>query len=146
MFVCHGNICRSPMAEFVFLDIARKNRKENEFMVASSATSTEEYGAPIHPEAIAQMRKHDIPFTPRRAVLLSADDYDKYDIFAIMDERNRRGIFDIFGTDPENKVHLLLEYAGRNEGISDPWYSGNFDLAFDEIESGCLALFDHLAN
>ena len=141
MFVCHGNICRSPMAEMIFSDMLRKRRISG-VEVASSATSTEEIyrgvGNPMYPPAISELRRHGIPTWDRRAVRLCAEDYDKYDLFLVMDGRNLRGISGIF-SDTEGKVKRLLDYAGGGD-VADPWYSDRFDIAYRDIFEGCEAL------
>ena len=141
MFVCHGNICRSPMAEAIFRDLVRKKGLESRFSASSCATSTEEIwngvGNPIYPQAEAELRKHGLSAKDHRAVLLQKSDYEKYDLFIGMDERNMRAIRRIFGLDPENKVRKL-----RREDVSDPWYYGHFDTVYEEIQAGCEAIIE----
>ena len=148
MFVCHGNICRSPMAEFIFKDMVKKSGLDYEFFVASSATSTEEIwggiGNPIYPPARAELAKHGISADGKRAVQLKASDYDKYDLFIGMDSANIRNMQRILGGDPEGKIHKLKDYSGSGGDVSDPWYSDRFDIAFADIYEGCKALFDML--
>ena len=148
MFVCHGNICRSPMAEFIFRDLIRKQGRESEFSVASSATSTEEIccgiGNPVYPPAKAELLKHGITCDGKRAVQLKKSDYDKYDLFIAMDSMNIRGIERIFGADPLGKVHKLMNFTSRHGDVADPWYSGKFDLAYKDIYEGCVCLFEKL--
>lgn len=144
MFVCHGNICRSPMAEFIMKELVKDS--PTEFVISSAATSTEEIGNPIYPPARAELKRHGICFDEsKRAVQIKKSDYDKYDLFIVMDSANVRNIRRIFGNDPENKIHKLLEYAGRADDVSDPWYSGRFDIAFADIYEGCSALLGKLA-
>ena len=147
MFVCHGNICRSPMAEFVFKHLAQKAGLSENFTVQSSATSTEEIwggvGNPIYPPAADELRRRKIPFTDRRAVRLKKSDYENYDLFVVMDSRNIRGVNAIFGTDPDGKVKKLMDFAGGGE-VADPWYSGDFDRAYNDIYKGCSALLEYL--
>ena len=147
MFVCHGNICRSPMAEFVFKHLAQKAGLSENFTVRSSATSTEEIwggvGNPIYPPAVDELRRRKIPFTDRRAVQLKKSDYENYDLFVVMDSRNIRGVNAIFGTDPDAKVKKLMDFAGGGE-VADPWYSGDFDRAYNDIYKGCRALLEYL--
>lgn len=149
MFVCHGNICRSPMAEFVMKKMVSDAGKEKDYSISSCATSTEEIwggiGNPIHPEAKSEMRKHGIPFSERRAVLLRKEDYSRFDLFIGMDERNRRGMMRIFGSDPEKKVVLLTDYSFPGHEVDDPWYSGDFSAAFADIEAGCRGLLKRFA-
>ncbi len=148
MFVCHGNICRSPMAEFIFRDLIRKQGRESEFSVASSATSTEEIccgiGNPVYPPAKAELLKHGITCDGKRAVQLKKSDYDKYDLFIAMDSMNIRGIERIFGADPLGKVHKLMNFTSRHGDVADPWYSGKFDVAYKDIYEGCVCLFEKL--
>ena len=144
MFVCHGNICRSPMAEFVMKDLVKKKHIEQNFTIASSATSTEELGNPVYPPAKAELKKHGISCDGKYAVQLKSSDYDKYDIFAVMDDNNLRNIKYIFNSDPNKKIHKLLEYANRKGDIADPWYQGNFDKTYQDICEGCNGLLEQL--
>ncbi len=148
MFVCHGNICRSPMAEFIFKDMVKKSGRENDFFIASSATSTEEIwggiGNPVYPPARAELAKHGISAEGKRAVQLKKEDYDKYDLFIGMDSANIRNMYRILGGDPDGKIHKLKDYSGSGGDVSDPWYSDRFDIAFSDIYEGCLALFNML--
>ena len=148
MFVCHGNICRSPMAEFIFKDMLAKNGMEHDYIVASSATSTEEIwngvGNPVYPPAKAELLKHGITCEGKRAVQLKKSDYDEYDIFLAMDSMNIRNIMRIFGTDPLGKVHKLMDLTVRPGDVADPWYSGKFDVAYKDILEGCTALLKKL--
>jgi protein-tyrosine phosphatase len=148
MFVCHGNICRSPMAEFVFKHLARLSGAEDMFHVASCATSREEIvgniGNPIYPPARAELVRRNIPFTDRRAVQLKKSDYSGYDLFVAMDDNNIRNIRSIFGSDPQGKVKKLMDFTSRGGSVADPWYTGGFDKAFDDIYEGCAALLSLL--
>lgn len=144
LFVCHGNICRSPMAEFIMKDIVEKAGRGDEFFIGSAATSTEEIGNNIYPPAQSEMKKRGVPFTSHYAVQVKKSDYDKYDLFIVMDSNNVRNILRIFSNDPQHKVHKLLEYTGSGSDVSDPWYSRRFDVAFDDIYAGCKALFEKL--
>ena len=148
MFVCHGNICRSPMAEFIFKDLAAKRGAADRFSVASSATSTEEIlngvGNPVYPPAKAELAKHGIPFEDRRAVQIKKRDYGRYDLFIGMDDANVRNMLRIFGGDPDGKVRKLTEYTDRGGEVADPWYSGRFDVAYRDIAEGCAALLGAL--
>ncbi len=147
MFVCHGNICRSPMAEFIFKHLLKEAGAIDEFIVESSATSTEEIwggvGNPIYPPAKEELKRRKIPFTDRRAVQLKKSDYEKYDLFVAMDAKNVRNIYTIFINDPDCKVKKLMDFAGGGD-VADPWYSGNFESAYNDIYMGCCALFEHL--
>ena len=146
MFVCHGNICRSPMAEFIFKDPAKKQGAADRFLVASSATSTEEIwngiGNPVYPPAKAELERHGLSCDGKRAVQLQKSDYDKYDLFIGMDSANIRNMLRIFGGDPAGKVHKLMDYTARGGDVADPWYSERFDVAYRDIYEGCTALLD----
>ena len=148
MFVCHGNICRSPMAEFIFKDMLKKQGIESDYVVASSATSTEEIrgdiGNPVYPPAREELKKHGISCDGKRAVQLKKSDYDKYDIFVAMDRMNIRNIGRIFGKDPENKVFKLMDFTDRKGDVADPWYSDRFDVAYNDIYDGCIGLLESL--
>ncbi len=148
LFVCHGNICRSPMAEFIFKDMIEKKGLQDKFVIASSATSAEEIwgdiGNPVYPPARAELAKHGISCEGKRAVQLKKSDYEKYDYIIAMDNNNIRNIFSIIGTDPENKVHKLLEFAQSNRDVADPWYTGKFDITYRDIHEGCEALLNKL--
>lgn len=148
MFVCHGNICRSPMAEFIFKDIIDKKGIKNNFLVQSSATSTEEIwkgvGNPVYPPAKAELASHGISCGNKRAVQLRKSDYDKYDMFIAMDSNNIRNIHRIFGYDPEHKVTKLMDYTNKKGDVTDPWYSRDFKRAYNDIELGCKGLLKHL--
>ena len=146
MFVCHGNICRSPMAEFIFKDLAEKQGIADRFVVSSSATSTEEIwngiGNPVYPSAKAELAKHGLSCNGKRAVQLKKSDYDKYDIFIGMDSANIRNMLRIFGGDPDGKVRKLMDYTDRGGDVADPWYSRRFDVAYQDILEGCTALLE----
>ena len=144
MFVCHGNICRSPLAEFVMKDLASRQGLSDELYIESSATSAEEIGNPIYPPIKDVMRKHNIPFSEHYATRLKAEDYDKFDLFIIMDSNNLRNIMRIFGEDREEKIHFLLEYTGNKRDVADPWYYGNFEETYNDILNGCKALIEHI--
>ncbi len=148
MFVCHGNICRSPMAEFVLKDMVRRRGLEKEFVIFSSATSTEEIwngiGNSVYPPAKAVLESHGIDPSGKRAVELKASDYDKYDLFIGMDSANIRNMTRILGGDKDNKIHKLMEYTGGNADVSDPWYTRDFDRCYKDIYAGCEALLNLL--
>ncbi len=144
MFVCHGNICRSPMAEFVMKKLAAENGMSYELYIVSSATSTEELGNPVYPPARAELAAHGIRCTGKTAVQLRKSDYDKYDYFIGMDTANIRNMNRIFGSDPDEKIYKLLTFAGRGDDVSDPWYSRDFETAYNDIAEGCTGLLKHL--
>jgi len=148
MFVCHGNICRSPMAEFIFKKMVEEAGLAEQFVIASSATSTEEIwndvGNPVYPPAREELAKHGISCKGKHAVQLKKSDYEKYDLFLAMDSNNIRNISRIFGYDPDKKVRKLLTYAGRTDDVADPWYSDRFDIAYADIYEGCRGLLDSL--
>ena len=148
MFVCHGNICRSPMAEFIAADMIKKRGLDGKIAVASSAVSTEEIwggvGNPVYPPARRELEKHGLSCKGKRAVQLKKDDYGKFDAFIVMDTQNLRGAMRIFGSDPEGKVCKLLDFCGGGD-VADPWYSGDFELTYREIERGCTALIERLS-
>ena len=150
MFVCHGNICRSPMAEFIFMNMVYEKRMGCRFSAESRATSTEEIygdvGNPVYPPAKAELKKHGISCEGKYAIQLKREDYDKYDLFIGMDSANIRNMHRILGGDPKGKIHKLLSFAGSDRDVADPWYSGRFDIAYNDIYDGCKALFDSLAN
>ena len=144
LFVCHGNICRSPMAEFMMKDLVRKAGREKEFRIASAATSSEELGNPVYPPARRMLHKHGIDCAGKTARRMSRADYDAYDLLIGMDYANLRNMERICGGDPEGKIRLLLDFAGRHEEVADPWYTGDFQAAWDDIAEGCTALLDAL--
>ncbi len=146
LFVCHGNICRSPMAEFILKDLAKKRGVDGMITVSSCATSSEEIfggvGNPVYPPAKAELKKHGIDCTGKRAVKLQKSDYDKYDLIIGMDSANIKNMKLIFGSDPDGKIKKLLEYTENGRDVADPWYSERFDIAYNDIYSGCSALLD----
>ena len=146
LFVCHGNICRSPMAEFVMKDMVRKRRLENRFEVASAATSREELGNPVYPPARRKLAENGIACAGHHARQMTGADYDRYDLIVCMDRNNIRNALRIAGGDPEHKIVLLLDYADRpGEEVADPWYTGDFQATWDDIVSGCEGLLRHLS-
>ena len=145
LFICHGNICRSTMAEFVMKDLVKKAGREKEFEIASAATSREEIGNDIHYGTQNVLREKNIPFTSRRAVQMTQNDYRYYDLIVAMDKENLWGINRIIGFDKENKVRLLLAYAGELSGeVADPWYTGDFDATWDDVYEGCVGILKKL--
>jgi protein-tyrosine phosphatase len=149
LFVCHGNICRSPMAEFVFRHLATQRGCAARYEVASAATSTEEIymgvGNPIYPPARRALVHYGIPFDEKkRARLLTRADYAHYDLLVGMDARNMQNMHRILGGDPDGKLYKLLSFAGSARDVADPWYTGDFDATYSDILQGCTALLAHL--
>ena len=149
MFVCHGNICRSPMAEFIFKKMVAERGLSAEFEIRSSATSAEEItngiGKPVYPAARAELEKHGIVPTGKRAVQLRRDDYDKYDLFIGMDSANIRNMHNILGGDPEGKIRKMMDYTDRPGDVADPWYVGHFDTTYRDIFEACEGLLKTLS-
>ena len=148
LFVCHGNICRSPMAEFIFKDMVSKQGLSDRFYIASAATSTEEIwngiGNPVYPPAREELAKHGIDCKGKRAVQLTKADYDKYDYILGMDHWNLKNMLRILKSDPEDKVKLLLDYSDNPRDIADPWYTGGFDATYSDVVEGCEAFLEYL--
>lgn len=150
LFICHGNICRSPMAEFVLKDLASRAGLSDMFYIASAATSTEEIwngvGNPVYPPAKAKLAEHGIDCSGKRAVQLTRADYDKYDYLIGMDSANIRNMNRMLGGDPEQKIFKLLSFAGKDRDISDPWYTGDFETTYRDVVEGCTALLKELTS
>lgn len=144
LFVCHGNICRSTMAEFVMKDLVRKAGREEEFHIQSAATHRDEIGSDTHYGTKEILKLKGVPFTPRHAVQMVKADYEKYDLIIGMDSENMTYIKRIIGEDTENKAHLLLSFAGEKRSVADPWYTGDFDKTYDDVVKGCTALLQGL--
>ena len=144
LFICHGNICRSPMAEFVLKDMVKKRGIEKEFFISSAATSTEEIGNSVHRGTREKLKQYGISTEGKYAVQLKRQDYQKYDYILAMDKANVKNIQRIVGEDSQNKVHLLLSYAEKNRDIADPWYTGDFDKTYDDIVEGCNAFLNKI--
>lgn len=147
MFICHGNICRSPMAEFILKDMVKKRGIADDFVIESSATSTEEIwgdvGNPVYPPAQRELASHGIFCGDKRAVQLTKSDYARYDYLLCMDKMNLRSAQRILGTDKDNKLRLLLSFADGGS-IADPWYCGNFDRTYSDIVRGCEGFLEYL--
>ena len=147
MFVCHGNICRSPMAEFIMKDMVAKQGLADMFYIASSATSTEEIwrgiGNPVYPPAKAELARHGISCEGKRAVQVTAEDYNKFDIILCMDTNNMRNIKRIIPSDPQKKIHKLMDFANGGD-VADPWYTGDFTTTYKDVTAGCSGLLEYL--
>ena len=145
LFICHGNICRSPMAEYVMKDLVKKAGLEKEFQIDSAATCAEELGNPVYPPARRPLAEHGVPCGDHRARRLTRRDYDAYDLLVGMDRANLRNMSRMLGGDPEGKLHLLLEYAGRpDQEVADPWYTGDFEATWRDVLAGCRGLLSAL--
>ncbi|WP_300276647.1 low molecular weight protein-tyrosine-phosphatase [Peptacetobacter sp.] len=142
-FVCHGNICRSTMAEFVFKDMVAKNGLSDKFHIESSATSREEIGNPVHPGTRNKLAEVGISTKGKYARQITKKDYKDFDYILIMDDMNRRNLKRIIGEDTDNKVYKLLHFANSERDIADPWYTGNFDETYDDVLEGCTAFLNY---
>ena len=141
LFICHGNICRSPMAEFVMKDLVRKAGLESRFHIESAATSTEEIGNPVYPPARRKLAEHGIDCAGKTARQLRNEDYDQFDLLVGMDKANLRNMYRICGGDFDSKLRLLMEYAGRPDAeVADPWYTGDFEATWKDVLAGCQGL------
>ncbi len=143
-FVCLGNICRSPMAEFIASDVVRKRGLEDRIFVFSQGVSREEEGNPVYPQARATLRAHGIPVYEHRANVVRASDYGKYDLFLGMEEYHVARMKRVFDGDKDGKVKRLLDFTDRGRDIEDPWYTGNFEKVYAEIYEGVVALIDYV--
>ena len=147
LFICHGNICRSTMAQFVFQHMVNDQGLKDKFHIDSAATSREEIGNPPHYGTVNKLRQEGIPVLKHRAIQMTKQDYKEYDYIIGMDAWNIRNIMRIIGSDPEKKVSMLLDYTDRpGTEIADPWYTGNFDATYDDVLEGCTGLLEHLKN
>ena len=144
LFICHGNICRSPMAEYIFKDLVKKEGLESEFEIASAATSMEEIGNPVYPPARRKLSEHGIDCSGKRAHQLLKSDYEKYDLLIGMDHANLRNMQRICGGDPDGKMHLLMDFTNRPGEVADPWYTGDFDTTWRDVEEGCQGLLQKI--
>ena len=145
LFICHGNICRSPMAEFVMKDMVKKAGREADFEIASAATSTEEIGNPVYPPARKMLSKHGISCAGKTARQMTKRDYEYYDMLVAMDRNNLRNMKRLLGDDPDGKIHLLLDFAYGGE-VADPWYTGDFEATWRDVTAGCEGLLKAAAN
>lgn len=145
LFVCHGNICRSPMAEYVLKDMVRKRGIEDRFVIDSAATSCEEIGNPVYPPARRKLAEKGVPCGGHRAWQMTKRDYDDFDMIICMDYNNIRNIKRITGGDPDSKISMLLDYTDRaGDEVADPWYTGNFDATWRDVVDGCEGLLETL--
>lgn len=143
LFICHGNICRSPMAEFVMKKLVKDAGREAEFEIASAAVSTEELGNPVYPPAKRCLTAHGIPVdSSKTARQVTRQDYADYDLLICMDASNLRLMRHIIPTDPDGKIHLLMSYVGSSRDVADPWYTRDFEATFDDVIKGCSALLE----
>ena len=144
MFVCHGNICRSPMAEFVMKDLVRRAGLENKIFVASAACRRDEIGSDTYLGTREKLDEMGVPYQKRRAVQITRDDYESYDYIVAMDMENMRDLDRLLGGDPKKKLHRLMEFAGEERDVADPWYTGDFDVTYMDVLKGCKALLKRL--
>lgn len=145
LFVCHGNICRSPMAEFIMKDLVAKEGLSGRFHIESAATSTEEIGNEVYPPAKQKLAEHSISCKGKTARQMTAADYNRFDLLIGMDRWNLRNMKAICGGDSDNKIHLLMDYTKRPGEVADPWYTGNFDATWRDVLEGCSALLESIA-
>ena len=144
LFVCHGNICRSPLAEYVMKDLVKQAGLEKEFSIASAATSTEEIGNGVYPPARRKLQEHGIACTGHAARQLRQSDYQAYDLLIGMDRANLRNMLRICGGDPEGKISLLMDHTSRKGEVADPWYTGDFETTWQDVLEGCQELLEQL--
>ena len=144
LFLCHGNICRSPMAEFVMKDMVKKAGLAQEFQIESAATSTEEIGNPVYPPARRKLVEHGIDCSGKTAWQLQNSDYDKYDLLIGMDSANLRNMYRICGGDFAGKLHLLMDYTDHSRDVADPWYTEDFESTWQDVLAGCQGLLREL--
>ena len=145
LFVCHGNICRSPMAEFIMKDLVKKAGLEQEFHIESAATSTEEIGNPVYPPARRKLAEHGISCAGKTARQLRREDYGRWDLIVGMDRANLRNMERICGGDPEHKLCLLMDFTDRPGEVADPWYTGDFESTWRDVSRGCAALLERIS-
>lgn len=146
LFVCHGNICRSPMAEYLLRHTVKNLGAQDEFFIASRATSSEEYGNPVHPGALLKLNSLGIDAKDKRAELLKKSDYEKYDYIIGMDDWNIKNMRRILGEDTDGKIYKLLDFTANPKDITDPWYTGNFDETHNDIINGIIGFLKKLQN
>lgn len=146
LFVCHGNICRSPMAEFIMKDLVEQAGRSAEFSIASAATSREELGNEVYFPAKKKLREHGISCEGKTARQMTRQDYRDYDLLIGMDRRNLENMRRISGGDPEQKLHLLMKFAGKHSEVADPWYTGDFEATWQDVLEGCQGLLRFCMN
>ena len=144
LFICHGNICRSPMGAYILKDLVRSRGIEDLFQIDSAATSYEEIGNPVYPPARRELRKHGISCEGHHARRMEKHDYEAYDYLIAMESYNIRNMLRILGDDPEGKITRLLDYTDRPGDIDDPWYTGDFETAYRQIREGCEGFLSFL--
>lgn len=144
LFVCHGNICRSPMAEFLLKKLVSDKGVADKFLIESAATSTEELGNPVHYGTRQVLKKYNIDFSNKRARQINSSDYEKYDYIIGMDRYNMRNMIRVFGEDKQNKLSLLLDYTDEPRDVADPWYTGDFSATEEDVLNGCAAFLEKL--
>ncbi len=144
LFICHGNICRSTMAESVMTELVHRAGRGAEFLIDSAATSTEEIGNPPHRGTVEKLKQEGVPLVPHRARQVKAAEYEAWDHIVYMDAENARGLRRIFKADPEQKVMRLLDWTSRPDDVADPWYTGNFDATYRDVLAGCKAMLEKL--
>lgn len=144
LFVCHGNICRSPMAEFVMKDLVKKAGLEDNFYIESAATSDEELGNPVYPPARRKLKEHGLDSNGKTARQITSSDYNRFDYIVAMDRMNIRNISYIIKSDPEHKISLLMDYTSTKKDVADPWFTGDFDTTWDDVLKGCTGLLKRI--
>ena len=144
LFVCHGNICRSPMAEFMMKALVKKEGLEDRFLIESAAVSREEIGNPVYPLAREMLARHGISCAGKRARQMTVQDYEEYDLLIAMDRSNLTRMERICGRDTQGKIHLMMDFTSRPGEVADPWYTGDFTATWRDLEEGCRGLLDYL--
>lgn len=145
LFICHGNICRSPMAEMVMKEMVRQKRLEGKFEISSMAATTEEMGHDIYPPAKRTLQAHHIPYTKRKAALMTRKDYEEADYIIAMDEENMYDLSRLTHGDPDKKISRLLYWAGEKRDVADPWFTGDYEKTYEDIVKGCRAVLEKLS-
>ena len=144
LFICHGNICRSPMAEFMMKDLVKKEGLEDRFLIESAAVSREEIGNPVYPPAREMLARHGISCAGKRARQMTVQDYEEYDLLIAMDRSNLTRMERICGRDTQGKIYLMMDFTSRPGEVADPWYTGDFTATWRDLEEGCRGLLDYL--